>query len=147
MIKLKLLLSLLTASIALASQFQDQEQILQKPLIPEPAPQVLLPQGRVVGTVIKREDFPQAVDAFLGIPYAEPPIGATGRFHLAKPVGNSSEKVVDASEWGAKCPGKVFVDIGPKLRMDEDCLTVNVFRAQRKAGREGVLMFCLKLKL
>lgn len=135
MAKLKHILSFLTATTALASQ-QGQEQI-QKPLIAEAAPQVLLPQGRILGTIIQREDFPQAVDAFLGIPYAEPPVGPTGRFHPAKPVANSSEKVVDATEWGAKCPGKVFVDIGPKLKMDEDCLTVNVFRARGEAPEES----------
>lgn len=129
--KLKHFLNLLTASTVLASQ--EPQQILQKPLWDTTAaPQVTLPQGRIVGTVTQREDFPQTVDAFLGIPYAEPPTGPIGRFFPARPVGNSSE-VYDATKWGAKCPGKVFVDIGPPLDQNEDCLTVNLFRGSGAA--------------
>lgn len=129
MTKFKQFLAFLTTSTALASQNQDQPQqhLLQNTLS---APQVTLPQGRIIGTVIQRDDFPRPVEAFLGIPYAEPPIGPNGRFHPAKPIGNSSDRVIEAIEWGAKCPGKTFVDIGPKLGMSEDCLTINVFRGK-----------------
>lgn len=141
MTKLQHFLTLLATTAVFASQSHEESQ--QKLLFDiAAAPQVVLPQGRIVGTIIKRDDFPQAVDAFLGIPYAEAPIGRSGRFHVAKPVANSSEKVIDATKWGAKCPGKVFVDIGPPLRTDEDCLSVNVFRAKGvvEKGREKTLL-------
>jgi len=88
-------------------------------------PAVTLPQGILVG-VEHHESFPQPVEAFLGIPYALPPIGDL-RFRKAIRV-NLSTETIDASEYGAIAPGKALMVTGPQLPQSEDCLTVNVFR-------------------
>lgn len=88
-------------------------------------PSVTLAQGRVVG-IQQHETFPQAVDAFLGIPYALPPIGER-RFRPSEKVPASTD-IVDASKYGPMAPGKPLLAGGPKLAQSEDCLTANIFR-------------------
>jgi len=53
------------------------------------APVVNLPQGTYRGTVL-RDTFPAPIDAFLGIPYAQPPLGDL-RFRAAAPLPLSNE--------------------------------------------------------
>lgn len=88
-------------------------------------PSVTLAQGRVVGTQPK-DSFPQPVDAFLGVPYALPPVGDR-RFRPAFKVPSSSD-TIDASKYGPAAPGKALLSGGPKLVQSEDCLTANIFR-------------------
>ncbi|OGE52375.1 hypothetical protein PENARI_c010G08550 [Penicillium arizonense] len=88
-------------------------------------PSVTLAQGQVVGTQLK-DNFPQTVDAFLGVPYALPPVGDR-RFRPAVKVASSSD-TIDASKYGPAAPGKALLSGGPKLEQSEDCLTANVFR-------------------
>jgi carboxylesterase type B len=88
-------------------------------------PSVTLAQGQVVGTQLK-DNFPQTVDAFLGVPYALPPVGDR-RFRPAVKVASSSN-TIDASKYGPAAPGKALLSGGPKLEQSEDCLTANVFR-------------------
>lgn len=85
-------------------------------------PFVNLSQGRVVGIPTENE----TVDAFLGIPYALPPIGNL-RFRPAERLPQSTE-TIDASKFGPAAPGKALLAGGPKLEQSEDCLTANVFR-------------------
>ena len=88
-------------------------------------PSVTLVQGRVVGTQLK-DTFPQPVDAFLGVPYALPPVGDR-RFRPAFKVPSSSDTIY-ASKYGPVAPGKALLSGGPKLVQSEDCLTANIFR-------------------
>ncbi|KAJ5673528.1 hypothetical protein N7507_002655 [Penicillium longicatenatum] len=88
-------------------------------------PSVTLRQGHVIGTR-KEETTPQPVDAFLGVPYALPPIGER-RFKPAEKV-NASRDTIDASKFGPAAPGKPLLANGPKLEQSEDCLTANIFR-------------------
>ena len=88
-------------------------------------PSVTLVQGYVVGTQLN-DSFPQPVDAFLGVPYALPPVGDR-RFRPAAKVSSSSD-TVDASKYGPAAPGKALLSGGPKLVQSEDCLTTNIFR-------------------
>jgi carboxylesterase type B len=97
-------------------------------------PSVTLPQGKVVGIQIN-DDFPQPVDAFLGIPYAQPPIGDL-RFRPAVKVSPSTE-TIDASKYGPIAPGKALLQTGPKLEQSEDCLTANVFRPTNIRNNHG----------
>lgn len=53
------------------------------------SPTVNLPQGTYKGTVL-HDTFPAPIDAFLGIPYAQPPMGDL-RFRAAKPLPSSNE--------------------------------------------------------
>ncbi|KAK5136311.1 hypothetical protein LTR08_003684 [Meristemomyces frigidus] len=88
-------------------------------------PRITLPQGTLIG-IQQYGEYPNPVDAFLGIPYAQPPTGAL-RFRPPVKVDPSS-RVIDASAFGPRAPAKLFVAIGPKLEESEACLTANVFR-------------------
>ncbi|KAK7917426.1 acetylcholinesterase precursor [Apiospora marii] len=100
---------------------------------PESRPRVTLPQGTVVG-VTQTGAYPNPVDAFLGIPYAQPPTGDR-RFRPPVKVEKAApEKIIDASQFGPRAPAKQFLIIGPKLAESEDCLTANVFRQQAAAA-------------
>lgn len=88
-------------------------------------PTVILAQGKVIGT-IRKGTAPQSVDAFLGVPYALPPVGER-RFKPAERVFASTQSI-DATKFGPAAPGKALLAGGPKLEQSEDCLTANVFR-------------------
>jgi len=97
----------------------------------EARPQVILPQGTVVGT---REtgEFPGVIECFKGIPYALPPTGDR-RFRApvkVPAVSSPTETIIDASQWGPRAYAKQFIVTGPALPESEDCLTVNVFRQE-----------------
>lgn len=89
------------------------------------SPSVFLPQGTVVGVQLDNA-FTQPVNAFLGIPYALPPVGDL-RFRLPVKVPTSN-KVIDASKYGPAAPGKALLMGGPTVEQSEDCLTVNIFQ-------------------
>lgn len=95
------------------------------------SPSVRLPQGLVVGTVIKN-DFPEPVEAFMGLPYAQPPVGDL-RFRRAVPLPDSNETFV-AKKYGNVCPGKQLLK-GDVSDPSEDCMTVNIFR--QKSAKDG----------
>lgn len=88
-------------------------------------PAVTLAQGTVVGTQLEQTS-PHRVDAFLGVPYALPPVGDR-RFKPAVQVTNSTD-TIDALRFGHAAPGKALLSGGPKLEQSEDCLTANIFR-------------------
>jgi len=69
-------------------------------LIPASVPTVTLPQGRFQGIIINRPNFPQPVEAHLGIPYALPPVGEL-RFARPRPV-HASNTTFDASRFGPR---------------------------------------------
>lgn len=62
-------------------------------------------------------------DAFLGIPFAQPPVGDR-RFRWPESLNESFTDVRDATEYGHSC--MQFSDTANK--MSEDCLTLNVVR-------------------
>ncbi len=82
---------------------------------------------------------PEGVVGFLGLPYAEPPVGA---LRFAPPVAVSTwggER--DASEFGPACPqppeefGYVYT------RQDEDCLRLNVWTPSADGARRPVMVW------
>lgn len=87
-------------------------------------PVVTLTQGRVEGTFLS-QDLPHPIEAFRGIPYAQPPTSQR-RFRHLKPLP-ASNKTIRAYDYGSICPGKTFRDPA-KQPMSEDCITANVFR-------------------
>lgn len=91
-------------------------------------PRVALPQGTLVG-VAQHGDYPQPVEAFLGVPYALPPTGDR-RFRppVRVPPAASPDVEIDCSRFGPRAPARQFLVIGPELAESEDCLTANVFR-------------------
>nr|XP_037278505.1 acetylcholinesterase-like [Rhipicephalus microplus] len=104
-------------------------------------PRVRIDSGLVVGTRVPADGT--EVDAFLGIPYAEPPIGEL-RFRRPRPVP-SWEGTYNATTKPRACRQVPFDLLGP-LALDysgasEDCLYVNLWRPARRQksarSREG----------
>ncbi|ROV99041.1 hypothetical protein VMCG_06619 [Cytospora schulzeri] len=61
-------------------------------------------------------------DAFLGMPYAQPPVGDL-RFRWPRSLNSSFDGVRDASEYGYSC-----MQYHSAFNISEDCLTLNVIR-------------------
>lgn len=108
------------------------------PSIQEPVerPCVILPQGKIRG-ILQRDTFPQAIECFLGFPYAQAPVGEL-RFRPPTKLAPSSD-TFDASAYGPAAPGKPLIPPRIPLNYSEDCLTVNVFRPSGK-GTKGALL-------
>src|SRR5262245_35611587 len=101
------------------------------------APRVEVASGRLEG---RRED---GVDVFLGIPYAQAPIG-TRRFRAPERALPWSG-VRSAAEFGAVAPQNAL-DTGvlPGMQVGaqaEDCLYLNVYTPAADAGRRPVLVW------
>ncbi|KAI6765602.1 hypothetical protein HG530_006672 [Fusarium avenaceum] len=102
------------------------------------SPTIPIPQGKLVGVKL-HDSLPEPVDGWLGVPYAQPPIGDL-RFRLPVKVSPSPDTVIDASKYGPAGPGKALLP-GPPLEKSEDCLTANVFR--KSAGKHEKLPVAL----
>ena len=76
--------------------------------------------------------------AFLGIPYAQPPIGSR-RFRPPEPVKQKQDRMIDATLFGFSCY-QYRVDIvgatalGPTTGESEDCLTLNVWASDKNSA-------------
>ena len=82
--------------------------------------------GKISGKVLRVLDV--EVEAFLGIPYAKPPVGDL-RFALPEAFGNVGD--FDANGYGPSCPQLNPRPIpGREEVINEDCLHLNVFRKQ-----------------
>ncbi|XP_032064564.1 cholinesterase-like [Thamnophis elegans] len=83
---------------------------------------------------IKGKQFlvgPGSVTAYLGIPYAEPPLG---KLRLQKPLPHQPWKqTLEATSFGNSCPQFIFRDApeadiwSPKTPVSEDCLSLNIW--------------------
>lgn len=93
------------------------------PVTPCTTPDVRLNQGRYIG--VHNEEYHQ--DFFLGIPYAQPPVGSL-RFASPQPLKGSSKKSFNATEYGWMCIGYGSDTSNLGSPVSEDCLTLNVVR-------------------
>lgn len=125
-----------------ASQPVNFTMVLQ---VDSSRPTAQLPcQGKVIGITVAKDEAsfrPAAVDCFLGIPYALPPVGDR-RFRPAEKLPPSPEHVFDASKYGPAAPGKQLVKPAPgspALVYSEDCLTANVFRQAGSTSPDRLL--------
>lgn len=83
-------------------------------------PSIMTAQGEIRG--IRRPSNKRAtVLAFLGIPYAQPPIGPL-RFRLPQELPASNRSIV-ANQFGPACPQPDL----DRLRTSEDCLFLNIW--------------------
>jgi hypothetical protein len=83
------------------------------------SPTVTIANGTVVGV----EDADTGVQKFLGIPFAEPPVGDL-RLRQATPLARSFG-ILQAASFGTSCyPGR-----GGQGNFSEDCLTLNIWRS------------------
>ncbi len=80
------------------------------------------------------------VSAWLGVPYAQPPVGAQ-RFRPAAPA-QPWGGVRSATSYGAACPQKVMgsmKSLGPAL--DEDCLSLNIWSPAADGKKRPVMVW------
>ena len=84
-------------------------------------PHVVVDTGPIVGVTNG------SVNIFRGIPYARPPVGPL-RWRAPQPADHWTDPL-QASSFSAACPQKPAVDLvdGGNARLDEDCLTLNVW--------------------
>lgn len=79
-------------------------------------PSVTIPNGTITGV----GDTENGVQSFLGIPYAQPPVGKL-RLQHAVPL-NASFGTLNANAFGPACYGE------GNPNPSEDCLTLNIWR-------------------
>ncbi|KAI9049954.1 hypothetical protein LZ554_006101 [Drepanopeziza brunnea f. sp. 'monogermtubi'] len=85
------------------------------------------------GTVGGRYVASYKQDHFLGIPYAQPPLGPL-RFTLPQPINKTWDGILNATEYGPMCSQYLFPgDMNPPnylslYTQSEDCLTINIVR-------------------
>ncbi|KAI8071515.1 Alpha/Beta hydrolase protein [Gongronella butleri] len=87
------------------------------------------------GTIQGYHDAHFGHDAFLGIPYAQPPVGAL-RFQNPAPYNKtwSSNNPLKATTYGDACLDFAFTGDTANLKHSEDCLTLNVVRPAAAAS-------------
>ncbi|GAA5907464.1 hypothetical protein JCM6882_003868 [Rhodosporidiobolus microsporus] len=112
--------SLLAGALALAATASASPLTARQ----SAAPSATIQNGTVTGVTLPT--FSQ--EAFLGIPYAQPPVGDL-RLRRAKSIEKGFEGgVYEAKEYSPFCPGVGGDNLG--FKMSEDCLTVNVVRPE-----------------
>ena len=79
------------------------------------------------------------VVAFLGLPYAEPPVGEL-RFRPPVPI-HSWGGSLDATAFGPACPQPIEVGQSLYLEQSEDCLTLNVWTPAVDHGARPVMVW------
>ncbi|XP_046608333.1 esterase E4-like isoform X4 [Neodiprion virginianus] len=99
-------------------------------------PEVTIPQGTLRGKIMTTTHG-RKVSAFLGIPYAQPPVG-NKRFANPVPAGGW-QGIRNATADGNFCPQISSTDYITFLG-DEDCLNLNVFTPQISDGKDSALL-------
>ncbi|CZS99464.1 related to cholinesterase [Rhynchosporium agropyri] len=119
-----LILTLITLCLSLLTYTRGEKSgHHQLPVKVGNRPRVVLRQGRFVGVELE-EDYPQIMDAFLGIPYG---LSTEGLGRFKAPVGvNASESEFDAGDFGDRCPS------GGGRGESENCLNLNLYRPKKK---------------
>ena len=79
------------------------------------APTATVKNGTLAGKYLPGWDQ----DAFLGIPYAQPPLGPS-RFKYPQSLNSTYSGTLDASRYGYSC-----LQYGSNFNLSEDCLTLN----------------------
>ncbi|KAJ7690144.1 alpha/beta-hydrolase [Mycena rosella] len=74
---------------------------------------------------------PNGTEKWLGIPFAQPPVGAL-RFKAPVPIATASAGITNASSFGNACPQPPSTSLGAAVA--EDCLFLNVWRPQNTSA-------------
>lgn len=91
--------------------------------------EVSLRQGRLRGTTFRSRPGGLPIHAFLGVPYARPPVGAR-RFSRPQEADPwPEEEVFDATRW-VMCPQNDIPVVSKKPKGQEDCLVLNVYATE-----------------
>ncbi|GFG30806.1 hypothetical protein Cfor_10869 [Coptotermes formosanus] len=102
-------------------------------------PVVTVLQGKMRGTKMTSRNG-RNFYAFLGIPYATPPVGPL-RFKAPWPV-QPWRKTLNATQDGPMCVQKNYLDIHPQVQGQEDCLYLNVYTPYlRPTARLDVMVY------
>ncbi|KAI0322533.1 Alpha/Beta hydrolase protein [Amylostereum chailletii] len=83
-------------------------------------PEVILSTGTFRGLTT-----PNGTDRFLGVPYAQPPVGNL-RFKAPVAITTPFPGIQDALQFGSACPQPPRTSLGAPI--GEDCLFLNVWR-------------------
>ncbi|KAK6217005.1 carboxylesterase [Colletotrichum tabaci] len=86
-------------------------------------PSVRLSNGTYIG--VRNDQYAQ--DFFLGIPYAQPPVGPL-RYAPPQPLDESFDEPRSAAEYGRMCIGYGSDTASLGSPVSEDCLTINIVR-------------------
>lgn len=90
--------------------------------------------GSVVGHAA---DWKPEVSEYLGIPYAEPPVGGL-RFAVPKPFqGNAT---IDATKFGLACPENVGGAAATMADVGDACLSLNVWTKPQSGDKAKAVM-------
>lgn len=95
------------------------------PIVTGSKPSVEIRQGNIVGREVE-VGYPQVLEQFLGIPYAQP-TGGENRFKAPIAV-NTSTADFDASQFGERCPAPPR----DQILQGEDCLNLNIWRPKKR---------------
>ncbi|KAF2432318.1 alpha/beta-hydrolase [Tothia fuscella] len=82
-------------------------------------------------------DWKPDVSEYLGIPFADPPIGNL-RFAAPKPF--KSEKAINATTFGLGCPENVGGLAATMKNVGEDCLTLNIWTKPQTGEKSKAVM-------
>ncbi|XP_055614176.1 juvenile hormone esterase-like [Uranotaenia lowii] len=105
----------------------------------ESGPAVLIEDGCICGTTMPGLYGSSSFDAFLGIPFAKPPVG---ELRFANPVPNDPfEGVYNASVAKDMCLQRNDITPWAVLEGEEDCLYLNVYRPKNVRGLLPVMVF------
>ncbi|KAI0094481.1 alpha/beta-hydrolase [Irpex rosettiformis] len=91
--------------------------------------QVNLTSGKFVGVTSAAD----GIDKWLGVPFAQPPVGNL-RFKAPVPITRPSSTVRNATQFGNVCPQVPSDNLGAPIA--EDCLVLNVFRPTGTASED-----------
>jgi hypothetical protein len=94
------------------------------------APTVTVFNGTYAGLYLP--DWDQ--DAFLGIPFAQPPVGSL-RFRWPESLNTSWTGVRNATEYGYSC-----YQYGSNFSLSEDCLTLNGLSSSIRGSNYGLYL-------
>ena len=124
-------ITLLVAAVAVASCSSDSSS----PILGGSGTTVTTRLGEANGFVTD-----EGVIAFLGLPFAEPPVG---ELRFAPPVPlNSWGGPLDAVNFGPACPQPAIEpDPAMNWHIDEDCLTLNIWAPAADDGRRAVMFW------
>ncbi|TFK46105.1 alpha/beta-hydrolase [Heliocybe sulcata] len=78
---------------------------------------------------------PNGTEKWLGISYAQPPVGAS-RFKAPVPITSPASGIVNATSFGLVCPQVPSANLG--ATMGEDCLNLNIWRPANTSNDAGL---------
>jgi cholinesterase len=90
--------------------------------------------GTVTG---QAADWKPAVSEYLGLPFAEPPVGDL-RFASPKPF--KSNRTISATKFGLGCLENVGGKAATMINVGEDCLTLNVWTQPQSGEKAKAVM-------